>query len=126
MRALPKKIRKRVARKALRKAAVPIVNTAVSKALTQFHGEGYMATHIMQKAGRSRRLIVQQIGVEGGGRKSDQYPYYWRFLEFGTSKMPARPFMRPAFEENKRRALDIIIRETKDGVEKEVRKMKKK
>ena len=27
--------------------------------------------------------------------------YYWRFVEFGTSKMPARPFLRPAFEANK-------------------------
>lgn len=24
--------------------------------------------------------------------------YYWRFLEHGTSKMAARPFIRPAFE----------------------------
>lgn len=26
--------------------------------------------------------------------------FYWRFLEFGTEKMPAKPFMRPAFENN--------------------------
>ncbi|VGQ11720.1 hypothetical protein SB5439_04987 [Klebsiella variicola] len=26
--------------------------------------------------------------------------FYWRFLEHGTSKMAARPFIRPAFESN--------------------------
>jgi HK97 gp10 family phage protein len=26
--------------------------------------------------------------------------YYWRFVEFGTSKMPARSFLRKAFENN--------------------------
>jgi len=126
MRALPKNIRKRVARKALRKGAEPIVNSAISRAVSQFQGEGYMAGFIKQKPGRGRSLVVQQIGVEGGGKKSSQYPYYWRFLEFGTSKMPARPFMRPAFEGNKRIAMDIIIRETKAGALKEVNKMKKR
>ena len=28
-------------------------------------------------------------------------PFYWRFLEFGTSRMRARPFLRPAFEAKK-------------------------
>jgi len=27
----------------------------------------------------------------------DQLHYYMRFHEFGTSRMPARPFLRPAF-----------------------------
>jgi HK97 gp10 family phage protein len=32
-------------------------------------------------------------------------PFYWRFLEFGTSKMPARPFLRPAFAAQREAAL---------------------
>ena len=27
--------------------------------------------------------------------------YYWLFIEFGTSKMPAQPFLRPALDENR-------------------------
>lgn len=37
----------------------------------------------------------------GRGTKQKIYPYYWHFIEFGTKKMPATPFMRPAFERNR-------------------------
>ena len=30
------------------------------------------------------------------GAKSATDPFYWRFLEFGTKKMSARSFLRPA------------------------------
>ena len=30
------------------------------------------------------------------GARSATDPFYWRFLEFGTKKMRARPFLRPA------------------------------
>lgn len=30
------------------------------------------------------------------GAKSKTDPYYWRFLEFGTTRMDARPFLKPA------------------------------
>jgi HK97 gp10 family phage protein len=36
-------------------------------------------------------------------RKGD--PFYGLFQEFGTSKQPAQPFMRPAFEATKDQAL---------------------
>jgi HK97 gp10 family phage protein len=32
------------------------------------------------------------------GAKSGADPFYWRFLEFGTRKMPARSFLKPASE----------------------------
>jgi HK97 gp10 family phage protein len=42
--------------------------------------------------------------------------YYWSFLEFGTAKMSARPFMRPAYESNKDRALQTILYGLAEGV----------
>lgn len=33
-----------------------------------------------------------------------------RFLEFGTSRMAARPFMRPALQENRRSIFHIVAR----------------
>lgn len=40
------------------------------------------------------RARVKKLGR--GGAKNPNDPYYWRFLEFGTRKMAARPFLRPS------------------------------
>lgn len=34
--------------------------------------------------------------------------YYWRFLEFGTSKAAARPFIRPAWDARRAHALQVM------------------
>lgn len=34
--------------------------------------------------------------------------FYWRFFEFGSSKMAARPFIRPSFESKKGEALQAM------------------
>ena len=47
--------------------------------------------------------------------------YYGRFLELGTSKMAAHPFLRPAFESKSQEALDIFRREMRERIEKKSR-----
>lgn len=37
-----------------------------------------------------------------------QDAFYGRFVEYGTAKMPARPYMRPAYDENKEKAVEAI------------------
>lgn len=49
-------------------------------------------------------------GRRGRGADNPNDPFYWRFLEFGTSKMAARPFMRPAFAARRGEALDLFRR----------------
>lgn len=39
-----------------------------------------------------------QVRASERGAKSKTDPFYWRFLEFGTKKMPARPFLRKGAE----------------------------
>lgn len=34
--------------------------------------------------------------------------FYGRFIEFGTSRMPARPFLRPAFDAMQSRAVEAV------------------
>jgi HK97 gp10 family phage protein len=53
-------------------------------------------------------------------------PYYWRFLEFGTSKMSAKPFMRPAFDVSSQQALSIITNKLADRIEKEAARLGKR
>ena len=70
--------------------------------------------NIATRAGRSRNpnQVIMRVGVRGGAAMnahSDRAALsglsggnttYWRYLEFGTSEMPATPFMRPALATN--------------------------
>ncbi len=46
------------------------------------------------RVGSIRLRIKKKESQRGAKSKVD--PYYWRFVEFGTKKMTARPFLRPA------------------------------
>ena len=46
-----------------------------------------------------------------------QDAWYWRFLEFGTRKMAARPFLRPALESRRREAVDAIKQRLSERIE---------
>lgn len=63
------------------------------------------------RRGRQEGGVVMQVGIRGGARDSGNNVFYWRFLEFGTSKMAARPFMRPALESKAEAATQAIVTE---------------
>lgn len=48
---------------------------------------------------------------------------HWRLLEFGTSKMQAQPFMRPALENNIGAATDTFVREYGKALDRALRRM---
>lgn len=52
--------------------------------------------------------------------------YYWRYLEFGTVKMAPRPFMRPAFENNRMRAVEEMKRVGQRRIEAAAKKAAKR
>lgn len=75
-----------------------------------------------------RRMNRKQIarfkaktGYKGADNPFD--PFYWRFVEFGTSKMAAQPFLRPAFEAQKELAARTIGDELAVAIEKEARQL---
>ncbi|MBY5942772.1 HK97 gp10 family phage protein [Halomonas sp. DP5N14-9] len=62
--------------------------------------------------------LKMSVGVRGGStsKKSNASnpggdTYYWRFKEFGTEKMRADPFMRPALQESIEPATDEFLRQ---------------
>ena len=61
------------------------------------------------------------------GRKGQlsQDAWYWRFVEFGTVKMAARPFLRPAFERKKRAAVQAIQDRLAQRIEQAALELKK-
>lgn len=50
--------------------------------------------------------FAAKIGIMGV--RDRKKAYYAMFVEFGTKKMPARPFMTPAFEANKAEGIERI------------------
>jgi HK97 gp10 family phage protein len=78
-----------------------------------------------------------RIGVLGGARgyakasgevkgKGAANPggdtYYWRFLEFGTEKMAARPFLRKALMDHLQETTDVFADAYKNAIDKAIKK----
>ena len=61
------------------------------------------------------------------GKKGNlsQDAWYWRFVEFGTVKMPARPFLRPAFDMKKHEAVTAIKTRLAQRIEQAAQELQK-
>ena len=71
----------------------------------------------------TNRCERSALHLEGPGNLS-QDAWYWRFVEFGTVKMPARPFLRPAFEGKKREAVQAIKTRLSERIEQALQELK--
>lgn len=72
-----------------------------------------------------RNIIIRKIKLSGYTRyivTVRAKAFYAKFLEFGTSKMAAKPFMRPAFDLNAERAISVF----RDTLAKEIDKLTRK
>jgi HK97 gp10 family phage protein len=65
----------------------------------------------VKRFGKVKKLVVHPGGVTAP---------HWRFVELGTKKMPARPFMRPALEENIGRVIDEFAKELDVQIKKQL------
>lgn len=132
MQSLSQDVNKRVANAATA-AAGRVVRNATRKnvdALQLVDTGNMRAAVVVQKSKRTQLTSEHRVGVRsGGGYRSGDIAggktsdvkaakkgagrlgvdaYYWRFLEFGTVKRPATPFLRPAFEGNTDKAAQEI------------------
>ena len=123
---LPDRIAKNVLRGSVGAGAAVIKKETVSRApeytgpVSKGHPPpGTLKRAVYQKQIRELSSLFKQtfyVGVRRGkefqkqGKKGNlsQDAYYASMVEFGTSKMAARPFMRPAFEAKKEAAVTAI------------------
>lgn len=72
-----------------------------------------------------------RVGVQGGARQIEGSgapggdTFYWRFLEFGTEHIAARPFMRPALANNINAATDVFVREFNKAIDRAIKRAAK-
>lgn len=92
------------------------------KSSTKVLKNGKIGTVIRVKELTTKQIETFKVRSGKKGALNPKDPYYWRFIEFGTSKMPAKPFLRPAFEQTKEKAATEIIKTLKDGIEEEAGK----
>lgn len=120
---LPKGIARNVLRGAVNAGATVIKDEAKARApvYTGDVGKGHppagtLKRALYQKQIREKSSAVLQtffVGVRHGKsakklKNSTVDAYYASFVEFGTSKMAAKPFMRPAFEAKKTASVEAI------------------
>lgn len=116
---------KGIVRKALREAAEPIAEDARSKvAADSYHGGELLesiavSTRLNRRQARQQRRQSQDFATVyvGPGERGP----HGHLLEFGTAHSAPEPFMRPAFEANKMRAIDIIKKTLWEGIQRRVR-----
>lgn len=101
----------KIENKALKKAGKLILEEAKENAPVRKENlkKGLKMSGILKKG--SNKYVV--VGIQRGDNSKI---FYGKFLEFGTSKMAAKPFMAPAFENKKEEAKEIIKKELKNAL----------
>jgi len=103
----------RLENKALKNAAEPVLSDA--KATSAFDDrsgslrKGLKISNVKNKEGIKHILV----GIDKGDNSKI---FYGKFIEFGTSKMSARPFLQPAYEKNKDNIKRTISETLKEGI----------
>lgn len=79
---------------------------------------GWLRSQIVKKRVKQTKSSAETIITF----KDKKHAFFWRYIEFGTSKMQAHPFMRPAFEAAKEKALQRFEERLKERLDKEERR----
>jgi len=89
--------RDKAVRSALMAAATPIAKAAIAKA-PERTGQLRKSIKKRSRVNKSTGRVAVFVGVNRKG-------FFGMHIEFGTKTAPARPFLRPAFDENAQEAV---------------------
>ncbi len=145
---LPIALRAKGIRFAGRRAANIIQDAAVANALrlddptTSEQIAKNIVVRFSNRRFRQTGDVMFRIGVLGGarnyeaygeittGKKASENPggdtWYWRFKEFGTEKVAATPFMRPALEQKSGEATDEFVKQLDKWLDRNLKRISKK
>lgn len=82
-------------------------------------------TFMVRKPRGAASTVVAKVGVRGGAKSGKKAgsgnpggdTRHWRHVEFGTSDVPAQPFMRRSLSENTEKATDAVVKSLSDTVD---------
>ena len=95
--------------KALDKGAQILLQEAQKRARKR---TGLLRSEIkIQRRQTNKGKKYVQVGISTGSKA-----FYAKFLEFGTSKMSAKPFLRPALESKRQQIQNEIIQEIEKNI----------
>jgi len=95
-------------------ASQPAAGTTTERVLEQ---PGNLRKNIARKRLKGRKYSELTGGEAYVGVSWQGNAFYGRFLEFGTAKMAARPFLRPAFDARSGEALGIFMDRLRENIE---------
>jgi HK97 gp10 family phage protein len=128
MRGVKKEIVGKAVRAAANKGMRPVRDSARNKAKSfdDPDSPSNIAKNVAISTRNQPKLgqVTAKVGVRGGARPKpgNEDTGHWRFKEFGTEKMAADPFMRPALEENVQRVVEGVVSELEPALDKAIAK----
>jgi HK97 gp10 family phage protein len=132
MKVFPKNLQKRVLGGAVAAGSAVVVSEAkahapvAEKPHRAYSGRYTVLPGALRASISARRIRDKAATVMNtvGPRKAKGIDtFYWRFVEFGTRLMAARPFLRPALHDNVARVIEAVRVRLEKGVDREVRRM---
>lgn len=138
--ALGAKEGQKVLRAAARKAFAPVLEEARAKAprdtgllaeniviVTQAPKEGDGVVNVGLRIRKSKETRISKHGTskDGTQRMATSPHWRWHFVEGGTSKTAARPFLRPALDNNADKVVSNLRGELRKAIDRVLKKRKK-
>lgn len=88
------------------------------KAKAATGADEYFTVGIAPRRGKySNTRRNRGLGRVGKSYEFDGWAYYWKFLEFGTKRMPAQPFLTPAGEAKGPEAAKVVAENIREGID---------
>lgn len=104
----------RVENQALRAGALKLQKAIAIRAPRSNESNDHAADHIgISKVKLTNGIKTVSVGVE---RTDNSKYFYMKFIEYGTSKMVARPFMAPAAAESQKDIVDAMANVLKGAI----------
>ena len=116
---LPARVQKNILVAGVRAVASDFARSAKAVVIKD-SGDLKKSIKVKKRRSRSKNYTRFTIGID----KAKYSVFYGHMVEFGTSNMPAQPFMRPAFERGKHQAIQQMTVRMRKRLDKEIAKVR--